>query len=446
MDNKLNIQDLALAFSEANNMDLKSSIAFVKSVFEIVEEYVTTEKLVKIKGFGTFKLISVSDRESVNVNTGERILIAGHGKMTFTPDTALKDIINKPFGDFQTTPVSDAISTEEMEHIPTEDTPASADDDEAEIISDEVTTSAEEATINPSVSPLQEETPSDEDNVSEVEDTISETIETPSEIVELPSETNEAPSEVEEIPSELEETSAEVAPVDDIQEEVPVQEEQEEEKVSAAPVIVEVTPTPATSSHAENPSYPMAAEPISDEPSCQCKKSPCRWLCFLVTLLLMVASYFAGLYRVHEMIEVNLYPDTDKEEIVVEKKTPVEAKQQPAKPSKPVVSNDSITSNNDSVAVAPAPVKKQESAADIAKYFPQVKGGEYWIVGDAGHVHTMQVGETLYRIAKKELGDRELIQYLIVFNDFENPNIIHTGDTIRIPKLVKKTPEEIAAN
>ena len=115
-------------------------------------------------------------------------------------------------------------------------------------------------------------------------------------------------------------------------------------------------------------------------------------------------------------------------------------------PSKPVVSNDSITSNNDSVAVATAPVKKQESAADIAKYFPQVKGGEYWIVGDAGHVHTMQVGETLYRIAKKELGDRELIQYLIVFNDFENPNIIHTGDTIRIPKLVKKTPEEIAAN
>ena len=413
-------------------MDLKSSIAFVKSVFEIVEEYVTTEKLVKIKGFGTFKLISVSDRESVNVNTGERILIAGHGKMTFTPDTALKDIINKPFGDFQTTPVSDAISTEEMERIPTEDTPASADDDEAESISDEVTTSAEETTINPSESPLQEETPSDEDNVSEIDD--------------IPSETNEAPSEVEEIPSEIEETSAEVAPVDDKQEEVPVQVEQEEEKESAAPVIVEVTPTPATSSHAENPSYPMAAEPISDEPSCQCKKSPCRWLCFLVTLLLMVASYFAGLYRVHEMIEVNLYPDTDKEEIVVEKKTPVEAKQQAAKPSKPVVSNDSITSNNDSVAVAPAPVKKQESAADIAKYFPQVKGGEYWIVGDAGHVHTMQVGETLYRIAKKELGDRELIQYLIVFNDFENPNIIHTGDTIRIPKLVKKTPEEIAAN
>ena len=445
MDNKLNIQDLALAFSEANNMDLKSSIAFVKSVFEIVEEYVTTEKLVKIKGFGTFKLISVSDRESVNVNTGERILIAGHGKMTFTPDTALKDIINKPFGDFQTTPVSDAISTEEMERIPTEDTPASADDDEAESISDEVTTSAEETTINPSESPLQEETPSDEDNVSEIDDTTSETIETPSEIDDTTSETNEAPSEVEEIPSEIEETSAEVAPVDDKQEEVPVQEEQEEEKVSAAPVIVEVTPTPATSSHAENPSYPMAAEPISDEPSCQCKKSPCRWLCFLVTLLLMVASYFAGLYRVHEMIEVNLYPDTDKEQVTTKKTTP-ETKQQASKSTTSTVSNDSIVSKKDTVALAPAPAKKQESAADIAKYFPQVKGGEYWIVGDAGHVHTMQVGETLYRIAKKELGDRELIQYLIVFNDFENPNIIHTGDTIRIPKLVKKTPEEIAAN
>ena len=158
----------------------------------------------------------------------------------------------------------------------------------------------------------------------------------------------------------------------------------------------------------------------------------------------MVASYFAGFYRVHEMVDINLYPDTDKKEVSA-KQTTVETKKQPTKST---VSTDSIkseTTKKDSVAVTPAP-KKKESAADIAKYFPQVKGGEYWIVGDAGRVHTMQVGETLYRIAKKELGDRELIQYLIVFNDFENPNIIHTGDTIRIPKLVKKTPEEIAAN
>ena len=417
MDNKLNIQDLALAFSEANNMDIKSSVAFVKSVFEIVEEYVTTEKLVKIKGFGTFKLISVSDRESVNVNTGERILIAGHGKMTFTPDTTLKDIINKPFGDFQTTPVSDAISTEEMERIPEEETPIVDESEESPIVA--------EATS---------------------EEPIAEQSET-SEVEEVPAEV-ENPSELAETPTQEEEIVVNETPADETQEAPVAQEEpsQDEpaEPVAPSPVIVEVAPTPATSSHVENPSYPMAAEPIVDEPSCQCKKSSCRWLCFLITLALMVASYFAGFYRVHEMVDINLYPDTDKKEVPA-KQTTVETKKQPTKST---VSTDSIkseTTKKDSVAVTPAP-KKKESAADIAKYFPQVKGGEYWIVGDAGRVHTMQVGETLYRIAKKELGDRELIQYLIVFNDFENPNIIHTGDTIRIPKLVKKTPEEIAAN
>ena len=417
MDNKLNIQDLALAFSEANNMDIKSSVAFVKSVFEIVEEYVTTEKLVKIKGFGTFKLISVSDRESVNVNTGERILIAGHGKMTFTPDTTLKDIINKPFGDFQTTPVSDAISTEEMERIPEEETPIVDESEETPIVA--------EATS---------------------EEPIAEQSET-SEVEEVPAEV-ENPSELAETPTQEEEIVVNETPADETQEAPVAQEEpsQDEpaEPVAPSPVIVEVAPTPATSSHVENPSYPMAAEPIVDEPSCQCKKSPCRWLCFLITLALMVASYFAGFYRVHEMVDINLYPDTDKKEVSA-KQTTVETKKQPTKST---VSTDSIkseTTKKDSVPVTPAP-KKKESAADIAKYFPQVKGGEYWIVGDAGRVHTMQVGETLYRIAKKELGDRELIQYLIVFNDFENPNIIHTGDTIRIPKLVKKTPEEIAAN
>ena len=63
-------------------------------------------------------------------------------------------------------------------------------------------------------------------------------------------------------------------------------------------------------------------------------------------------------------------------------------------------------------------------------------------MGDAGYVHHMQVGETLYRIARKELGDQNLVRYLIVFNKFEDPNIIHTGDPIRIPKLVKKAQAE----
>ena len=131
MNNKLSILDLASAFSERYGMDQKSSVAFVKAVFDIVEEYVAIDKLVKIKGFGTFKLISVSDRESVNVNTGERIVIAGHTKLTFTPEASLKDVVNRPFSDFETTPLNETTSIEEMEKIPVQE-----DDDPADGMSE----------------------------------------------------------------------------------------------------------------------------------------------------------------------------------------------------------------------------------------------------------------------------------------------------------------------
>ena len=128
MNNKLSIQDLASAFAEKVDMDAKSANIFVKTVFEIVEEYIATDKIVKIKGFGTFKLISVSDRESVNVNTGERIIIAGHTKLSFTPDAALKDAVNRPFADFETTPLNDSTSIEDMERIPTQEKQITCED------------------------------------------------------------------------------------------------------------------------------------------------------------------------------------------------------------------------------------------------------------------------------------------------------------------------------
>ena len=73
--------------------------------------------MVKIKGLGTFKLIEVSDRESVNVNTGERIRIVGHTKVTFTPDNALRDQVNRPFAEFETVVLNESTSQQEMERI-----------------------------------------------------------------------------------------------------------------------------------------------------------------------------------------------------------------------------------------------------------------------------------------------------------------------------------------
>ncbi|MBO4550377.1 MAG: HU family DNA-binding protein, partial [Bacteroidaceae bacterium] len=121
MGNKINFQQLAKTLAQKKNLSQKDAEAFLKEFFDSIIQNVTTDKLVKIKGLGTFKLIEVLDRESVNVNTGERFIIPGHSKLSFTPETALKDLINKPFADFQTTIINEGTSLEEMEKVPLEE-------------------------------------------------------------------------------------------------------------------------------------------------------------------------------------------------------------------------------------------------------------------------------------------------------------------------------------
>lgn len=102
MNEKLNIQDLIDLLAEKHGMGKKDAEGFVKEFFLLIEEALEKDKYVKIKGLGTFKLIDVESRESVNVNTGERFEIQGHTKVSFTPEPALKEIINKPFSHFET--------------------------------------------------------------------------------------------------------------------------------------------------------------------------------------------------------------------------------------------------------------------------------------------------------------------------------------------------------
>ncbi len=89
-----------------------------------------------MKGLGTFKLIDVLDRESVNVNTGERIVIPGHSKLSFTPETALRDLINKPFADFQAVALNEGTSIEEMESVPESAQPPSFTSEEDSVSED----------------------------------------------------------------------------------------------------------------------------------------------------------------------------------------------------------------------------------------------------------------------------------------------------------------------
>lgn len=407
MSNKLSIQDLASAYAEKSGTDQKSALAFVKTVFEIVEEFISTDKVVKIKGFGTFKLISVSDRESVNVNTGERIVIAGHTKLSFTPDATLRDAVNRPFADFETTPINENTSIEAMEKLPSHNEALPSEEGSEDDAEEQNLVVVEETVLEEPSSP---ESPTSYD----------ESVETV------------ASAEDERVGEDLQvETKEEAMPVETNDEAMPV-----ETKEEVLPVI------PVHKPNEDNPSYPMAEEPIADPVPGKAGKSH-AWLYTIITLLLMAVSYVGGHYQILNNISIDLYTETHSDAPQEKETSPEETDNAlPSEEMADTLQND--TSAVDStLAPSPAvPAAPQEDPAEIAKYFPQVPGGEYWIVGDAGYVHHMQVGETLYRIARKELGDQNLVRYLIVFNKFEDPNIIHTGDPIRIPKLVKKEQKE----
>ena len=92
---KVSIQELAALLVDRAGLNKKEATTFIGAIFDLVQQALETEKIVKIKGLGTFKIIDVDDRESVNVNTGERVLIEGHGKITFAPDSIIKELVNR---------------------------------------------------------------------------------------------------------------------------------------------------------------------------------------------------------------------------------------------------------------------------------------------------------------------------------------------------------------
>lgn len=128
MNEKVNIQNLIELLVEKHRITPKEAEEFVKTFFAVIEEGLEQDKYVKIKGLGTFKLIGVESRGSIDVNTGERIEIQGHTKVSFTPDSALKELINRPFGHFETVILN--------ENTVLEDTPiGKAGEDELEDVS-----------------------------------------------------------------------------------------------------------------------------------------------------------------------------------------------------------------------------------------------------------------------------------------------------------------------
>lgn len=195
MNNRLTLQDLATLMAEVSGKDRAAAELFLREFVTIVSERVCKDKIVKVKGLGSFKVIPVEERESVRVNTGERFIIPAHYKFSFLPDRELREQVNKPFSFFETTEINENVVFPDMEIA--EDTEKKENDDE----------SIEEVTPDETVMvPSQEIVETDKEEVVEVEnkEEKEKTLEEPNPLFEQEELTSEPQAEPEPVVETLE--------------------------------------------------------------------------------------------------------------------------------------------------------------------------------------------------------------------------------------------------
>lgn len=397
MNNKISQQELAALFAARKELPKKQAELFVRTMFEIVQEYVVKEGIVKIKGLGTFKLINVESRSSVDVSTGERIRIESHSKITFTPDKALADQVNKPFAGFTTVILNPDTKLEDMEAMELNESllPELDPEELAEVAGPENT----DAEITEEVAP--------DEGEAEV---------TPE---------NEVEQNTEEVAKEIEEQ--EEQPAETVEE----NNDMNKELQAVDPEVIRQ----------------MVQNAVNKEMKKQ-RGVVLSWgwvaTCLLLVVALLIGSFMLG-YRMGGNTKP-LFGGQAVETKAVVKKSPE------VKPGKEVAAgqkSQAAPSENkpetegtkaDADAAAPeVPANLQVKPVEVtpAVVYEQMPGGAYEIVGVKGE-HVMKAGDNLLRIARKNYGDPELARYIVFFNHIENPDVVPLGAKLKLPELVKK--------
>lgn len=491
--NKINWQDLAAELATRTGMQRKDADAFVRAFFDTLGKEIKEEKSVKVKALGTFKMVEVQERESVNVNTGERFIISGHAKIGFLPDTALKELVNKPFADFQTVILNEGITAEDMERIDRK-YPASDADEEADDEVPPIAVSSEPAPAasDPEAKPEEPAAAEPEAGNAPSPYAAPATPAAPTEetaIAPAPAEESEAQEEEPETKEEEPATAIVPEPGTPEQPEptAPAAEEKNEEAASKEPVEVapivtapqpqaEAKPEEAQEKHA----VPAPAVPAEKAEAAVVPNSGHNiWRTLfltLVVLLLMLSCYMAGYLRLINMSWLCLPPAEDGTEIPAEvapeqKPAPAAAQAEATQPAqttetpsekaveKPSEKPAESSKQDAQAATTPASTQASKPETEIqkparqeqpkqkpadrskllnaAKNFPQVEGGKYLITG-VRKTRTMQRGDNLYRMARQEYGDKAIVEYIKVLNQFPNPDNIPLGYEVKLPELLEK--------
>lgn len=442
------IQLITSALAKQHNLSAADAAAFVDAFFDIISSELKNGNQVKIKGLGTFKVQAVKPRESVNVNTGERVLIEGHDKISFTPDTVMKELVNKPFSQFETVVINDGVDTEELERVPSED---SSDEVKSELVNESTTkNTSEEKTVaeeeRTEVEDTKEETNNSssvkEDVVIEAEDNLNEK-NLPVDVIEEPtSEENEAISDSEEKLSELEENKEEKqevaievdAKVDSIVEskvdaivEPKGEEETIEVEVKSVQSVSNTSEEREESSNENNiekTELPNSSEPthITEDEDTDVESSE-NGILKKVALVAFIVIICLGIFLWARMGSTNSG-----------KKTKEVAEQVNTSDDHSSLGTKTISADTTSVTkVHKTPEKEETAKVDSFMALnsdPRIRYGAYNIIG-IDRIVVLKKGETMEKYSRKTLG-ADMVGYFQVLNGRKT---MQAGDTMKVPKV-----------
>ena len=398
--NKLTLNNIAKVLVEKNGLEPKEAMMFTTAMFDLIHDRLNEEGIVKVKGLGTFKMIRVEARESINVRTGERVLIDSHAKITFTPDAVMKELVNKPFSQFETVVLNDDVEFTDMKSEETTD--ETNNSEQSESLVDVV---SEGGTPEPAPEPVAEATPEPAPVVAP--EPVAEPTPEPAPVV--------APEPVAEVAPEPTPVVA-PEPTREVPEPtVPSADEESEENTSAVQTCYE-----------------------EDEEESHWHRN-IGWA-FLV-LVLMAASAVGGyLYGVGQIPSQTAMADT----VSAVKVNPVVTD---------TLVNDSLKA--DSVAVKTEAKHEDKAASEeqpqektsqnlhdkYAEMDARVRTGAYKITGLDREVK-VRAGDNLKRIARRELGSDDMVCYIEVFNKMNASAELKEGQTIKIPALKLKKKKQ----
>ena len=427
MKQKLLLSDFAQWLSEKEGITKKEAQTFLRALFQIVEQGLTDDQFVKIKGLGTFKLVTVNERESVNINTGERFQIGEHNKIAFIPDASMKEIINRPFAHFESVDLSDETDTAELDAVD------EAVKQEFPPISEEETSTAEES-IPTTVEVITES--SHPTSLPEKQKDVTEEVSEESNL------TEEIPTEFATITEGLEEKKAE----EKAETETLAQAEETETLAQAEAVAItaketasesqaseenhtpEETPIQVVSTSEKTDAMGTDAEISVSQPTTLTVSGAAveeeedtrrpwlrRTLMSLFVLLLCTASYFAGYYRLLCPPCTSTAP------------TAPAAKVQPDS----LQAKKPQAAKKDSAAVSAASQTVSKPLNEAKDSVKQPQKQEEAVT----RTHTIRVGDNLSRIARKYYGDDHYVDFIIRKNNLKNADNIHVGKVLVLPPL-----------